>query len=96
MPVHAQACGYTRNRDEQKRVQSLAASPAFLARTPQCHEPPARACLMARQCQPRQSNAIQMCKLARYRCALQPCYGSNRGMSVSADTLVQQIGQPGN
>lgn len=70
VPVHAPACVYTHNQDEQKRVQSLAAAPASLARSPQCHVPPARACPMARQCQPRQSNVIQMCKPARYQSAL--------------------------
>ena len=88
---HAQVCASTHNRDVQRHARSQAGAQASPARIPQCREPLARACLLARLCQPPQSSESQRCMPGLYRYVLWPCRGSNRGMSVSVDTLEQLI-----
>ena len=77
---HAQVYVKTHNPDERKRAQFQAKALAFLAKIPQYHVLLARACLLAGQYQPLQSNETQRCKPGPYQCALWPCDGSSRGM----------------
>lgn len=91
----AQVCANTRNQDEQRHAQSRAVVRASPARTPRYRGPLARACLMAERCQPQQSSETRRYKLALYQCVLQPCGGSNRGMSAFVDIQGQLIFQQG-